>query len=82
MKRIALFLLVGILISVLILGCGQHVVEEEPKEVIQEQEVKEDTITELEPLSPSVKVTVGMKEVVSTQDTHRNGQRLLRGARY
>jgi len=65
LKRIALFLLVGILISVLILGCGQHVVEEEPKEVIQEQEVKEDTITELEPLSPSVKVTVGMKEVVS-----------------
>ena len=67
MKRIALFLALAMLLTVLTLGCGQQVVKDEPnvtgEEVQKEQTVEEKL--ELEPLSPVVKVTVGMKEVVS-----------------
>lgn len=69
MKRIALFLVVVMLLSALTLGCGQQAVKQEPKEALQEQEASKDDTdskeTVLEPLSPAVKVTVGMKEVVS-----------------
>ena len=68
MKRIALFLAVVMLFSVLTLGCGQQVVKEESNKVTPEEIQKEQTVDkkpELEPLSPAVKVTVGMKEVVS-----------------
>lgn len=68
MRRIALFLVVVMLLSAYIIGCGQRVtVEEKPEEVSSEQ-VKEQTVeekAEIQPLSPKVKVTVGMKEVVS-----------------
>ncbi len=68
MKHIALFLAVVMLFSVLTLGCGQQVLKEELNEVTPKEVQKEQTVDkkpELEPLSPTIKVTVGMKEVVS-----------------
>jgi len=58
---------VVILLSAFIIGCGQQAVEEKPEEVSPEQ-VQEQIVEnkpEIQPLSPKVKVTVGMKEVVS-----------------
>jgi len=56
LKRIALFLALAMLLTVLTLGCGQQVVKDEPnvtgEEVQKEQTVEEKL--ELEPLSPVV----------------------------
>jgi len=56
------------LFSVLAAGCGGQAVKEKTDNVTYEEVQKEQTAgkkPELEPLSPPVKVTVGMKEVVS-----------------
>jgi len=63
-----MLLVVVMLLSSFIVGCGNRAtVEETPKEApseqVQEQIIEEKA--EIEPLSPKVKVTVGMKEVVS-----------------
>lgn len=68
MRRIALLLVAAMLFSVTVTGCGGQAVKEKTDNVTPEEVQKEQTIgkkPELEPLSPPVKVTVGMKEVVS-----------------
>lgn len=68
MKRIALLLAAFILFSITVAGCGGQAVKEKTDKVTPEKVQKEQTVgkkPELEPLSPPVKVTVGMKEVVS-----------------
>jgi len=72
LRPIALFLVVVLLFSAFIVGCGrQAAVEEAPVETPVEepaQPVEEqpgEGKVKIEPLSPKVKVTVGMKEVVS-----------------
>lgn len=60
MKRLALFLVIVMLFSIFAVGCGlRQDVREQSKELDQTSKEK------LTLLSPSVKVTVGMKEVVS-----------------
>ena len=61
MRRIALFLVIVMLLSAFIAGCGQQkAVEEKPEEALPEQGTVEtvDEELEIEPLSPKVKVTV------------------------
>jgi len=68
LRRIALLLVAVMLFSVLAAGCGGQAVKEKTDNVTYEEVQKEQTAgkkPELEPLSPPVKVTVGMKEVVS-----------------
>ena len=54
------------LLSAFVIGCGRQAVENKVEEVSQKQAIKQTDEEEVEmPLSPKVKVTVGMKEVVS-----------------
>jgi NitT/TauT family transport system substrate-binding protein len=74
LKRLAWVLVFVMLFSILAAGCGQQAVKQEPKQSEKQQTVQEASKqeateskqkTELAPLSPTVKVTVGMKQVVS-----------------
>lgn len=62
MRKIALLLVVLLLLSVFASGCGKQVAKQEPS---GEGKVEAGNFPGVEPLSPPVKVTVGMKQVVS-----------------
>ena len=64
LKLQALLLIFVMLLSVFMTGCGK-VTEEKPEVKGEDKAIQEAPTPGLAPLSPAVKVTVGMKEVVS-----------------
>lgn len=62
-----MFLVLVMLLSAFVIGCGRQAVENKVEEVSQKQAIEQtdEEEVEVQPLSPKVKVTVGMKEVVS-----------------
>lgn len=73
MKRLALLLVFVMLFSALAVGCGRQAAQEQPKQEVKQNAEQvtpqpaapEGDATKLAPLSPAVKVTVGLKQVVS-----------------
>lgn len=77
LKRLAFLLVFVMLFSILAAGCGQQPAQEQPKQDIKQETAQNsqqpaateagmtEQKMELTPLSPAVKVTVGLKQVVS-----------------
>lgn len=65
MKKIALLLVVLMLLSVFAVGCGKQAAKQERHEPPVEGKTESTNFPGVGPLSPAVKVTVGMKQAVS-----------------